>query len=40
MLYNTTCFVMHLALDAQLYESSGYHEIPVGEQFPGFGVPK
>ncbi|KAJ7937854.1 hypothetical protein B0H13DRAFT_1852151 [Mycena leptocephala] len=30
---------MHLALDAQLYGSSGYHKIPVGEQFLGFGAP-
>ncbi|KAJ7816743.1 hypothetical protein B0H14DRAFT_2602420 [Mycena olivaceomarginata] len=30
---------MHLASDAQLYGSSGYHQIPVGEQFPGFGEP-
>ncbi|KAJ7850572.1 hypothetical protein B0H13DRAFT_1905591 [Mycena leptocephala] len=30
---------MHLALDAQSYGSSGYHKIPVGEQFLGFGAP-
>jgi hypothetical protein len=35
-----TYFVMHLALEAQLYESSGYHQIPAGEQFPRFGAPK
>jgi hypothetical protein len=37
---NYCLFYQHEALDAQVYESSGHHTIPAGEEFPGFGEPK